>query len=56
MASPRSATPTSWRLGPDLQPLRRPKGRRRIFPRFEKLDVMFGAFLNLALVVDMIRR
>lgn len=25
------------------------KGFRRIFTRFEKLDIMFGAFLNLAL-------
>ena len=33
---------------------RRLKGYRRIFSRFEKLDVMFRAFLNFALIVDMI--
>jgi transposase len=31
---------------------RRLKGYRRIFSRFEKLDVMFRAFLNFALIVD----
>jgi transposase len=31
---------------------RRLKGFRRIFTRFEKLDVMFLAFLNFALIVD----
>ena len=34
---------------------RRPKGYRRIFSRFEKLDVMYRAFLNFALIVDMIK-
>ena len=33
---------------------RRLKGYRRIFSRFEKLDVMYRAFLNFALIVDMI--
>ena len=32
---------------------RRLKGYRRIFSRFEKLDVMFRAFLNFTLIVDM---
>ena len=32
---------------------RRLKGYRRIFSRFEKLDVMFRAFLNFALIVHM---
>ena len=32
---------------------RRLKGYRRIFSRFEKLEVMFRAFLNFALIVDM---
>lgn len=32
---------------------RRLKGFRRIFSRFEKLDIMFRAFLNFALIVDM---
>ena len=34
---------------------RRLKGYRRIFPRFEKLDVMYRAILNFALIVDMIK-
>ena len=34
---------------------RRLKGYRRIFSRFEKLDIMFRAFLNCALIVDMIK-
>ena len=34
---------------------RRLKGYRRIFSRFEKLDVMYPAFLNFALIVDMIK-
>jgi len=28
---------------------------RRIFTRFEKLDVMFVAFINFALIVDGLR-
>ena len=31
---------------------RRLKGFRRIFTRFKKLDVMFLAFVNFALIVD----
>ena len=31
---------------------RRLKGFRRIFSRFEKLDVVFLAFVNFALIVD----
>jgi transposase len=34
---------------------RRLKGFRRIFTRFEKLDVMFGAFINFALIVEALR-
>jgi len=34
---------------------RRLKGYRRIFSRFEKLDVMYRAFLSFALIVDMIK-
>ena len=33
---------------------RRLKGFRRIFSRFEKLDVMFIGFIHFALAVDMI--
>jgi hypothetical protein len=31
---------------------KRLKGFRRIFSRFDKLDIMFVAFINFALVVD----
>ena len=34
---------------------RRLKGFRRIFSRFDKLDVMFTAFINFALIVDGLR-
>ena len=34
---------------------RRFKGFRRIFSRFEKLDVVFLAFLNFALIVEALR-
>ena len=37
------------------RPFRRLKGFRRIFSRFEKLDVMFVAFINFALIVDGLR-
>ena len=33
---------------------RRLKGFRRIFSRFEKLDIMFTAFIHFALIIDMI--
>lgn len=32
---------------------RRLKGFRRIFSRFEKLDIMFKAFINFVLIIDM---
>jgi len=31
------------------------KGFRRIFSRFEKLDVVFLAFINFVLIVDALR-
>jgi transposase len=34
---------------------RRLKGYRRIFSRFEKLDVMFTAFIHFALIADALR-
>jgi transposase len=34
---------------------RRLKGFRRIFSRFEKLDVMFVAFIHFALIVEALR-
>ena len=37
------------------RPFRRLKGFRRIFSRFEKLDLMFIAFINFALIVDGLR-
>ena len=35
---------------------RRLKGYRRIFTRFEKLDVMYAAFICFALIVEIIKR
>ena len=35
---------------------RRLKGFRRIFSRFEKLDIMFIAFINFALIVEALRQ
>jgi transposase len=34
---------------------RRLKGFRRVFTRFEKLDVMFLGFIHFALIVDALR-
>ena len=34
---------------------RRLKGFRRIFSRFEKLDVMFMAFIHFALIIEALR-
>jgi transposase len=34
---------------------RRLKGFRRLFSRFDKLDVMFAAFITFALIVDGLR-
>jgi len=34
---------------------RRLKGFRRVFSRFDKLDVMFMAFIHFALIVDALR-
>lgn len=34
---------------------RRLKAFRRIFSRFDKLDIMFRAFLNFALIIDLIK-
>jgi hypothetical protein len=33
----------------------RPKGFRRILSRFDKLDVMFAAFIHFALIVEALR-
>jgi transposase len=35
---------------------RRLKGFRRVFSRFDKLDVMFIAFINFALIVEALRQ
>ena len=43
------------KLRNDIERLfRRLKGYRRIFTRFDKLDVTFPGFLNLAVAVEMI--
>ena len=34
---------------------RRLKGFRRIFSRFEKLDIVFLAFINFVLIIDALR-
>jgi transposase len=34
---------------------RRLKGYRRVFSRFDKLDIMFAAFVLFALIVDALR-
>ena len=48
--------PTIYKRRKEVKRLfRRLKGYRRIFSRFEKLDVMCRAFLNFALIVDMIK-
>jgi hypothetical protein len=40
----------------EIEPLfRRLKGFRRIFSRFEKLDVLFLGFLNFALIIEALR-
>lgn len=35
--------------------IRRLKGFRRVFTRFDKLDVMFAAFVHFALIVEALR-
>ncbi len=35
---------------------RRLKGFRRVFSRFDKLDVMFTAFIHFALIVEALRQ
>lgn len=37
------------------RPFRRLKGLRRIFSRFDKLDLVFIAFIYFALVIEMVR-
>jgi len=39
----------------EIERLLRRLGFRRIFSRFEKLDVMFIAFINFALIVEALR-
>jgi hypothetical protein len=38
-----------------VRPRLRLKGYRRIFSRFEKLDIMFTAFISFALITDGLR-
>ena len=43
-----------YKRGNEIERLfRRLKGFRRIFSRFEKLDIMFKAFINFARIIDM---
>ena len=60
---PKSNRLTPWEYDPALYKkrneverlFRRLKGFRRIFSRFEKLDVVFLAFLHFALIVEALR-
>lgn len=38
----------------NLDFFRRLKGFRRIFSRFDKLNIMFASFINIALIFDAI--
>ena len=59
---PKSNRINPWEYNKDLYKkrneverlFRRLKGFRRIFSRFEKLDVMFTTFIQFALIIDMI--
>jgi transposase len=54
-ATPGPTTATSIAGRNEVERLfRRLKGFRRIFSRFEKLDLMFTAFIHFASIVDMI--
>ena len=63
VAPPKANRPVKWdydrtvckRRNEVERPFRRLKGYRRIFSHFEKLDVMYRAFLNCALIVKMIK-
>lgn len=47
---------TMYRRRNEIERLfRRLKGFRRIFSRFDKLDVMFRAFVHFALIVEALR-
>ena len=60
---PQSPRITAWRYSKAIYKrrneivrlFRRLKGFRRIFSRFEKLDVMFTAFIHFALIADALR-
>jgi transposase len=56
---PKSNRLNPWEYNRELYKKRneveRLKGFRRIFSRFEKLDVVFLAFLNFALIVEALR-
>lgn len=64
VAPPKANRPVKWdyyrtvckRRNEVERPFRRLKGYRRIFSRFEKLDAMYRAFLNFALIVETIKR
>ena len=60
---PKSNRITAWQYDHEMYKrrneierlFRRLKGFRRIFSRFEKLDVMFIAFIHFALIVEALR-
>lgn len=63
VVSPKSTRIESWEYNKVLykrrneveRPFRRLKGFRRIFSRFEKLDLVFVAFIYFALIVEGLR-
>jgi hypothetical protein len=58
LASPEDCAPDWWIMPPknEIERLfRRLKGFRRIFSRFEKLDVLFLGFLTFTLIVEALR-
>ena len=45
-----------YRKGNEIERLfRRLKGFRRVFTRYDKLDVLYRAFVHLALIIDALR-
>lgn len=59
---PKKNRPTPWEYDREMyrqrneieRLFRRLKGFRRIFSRFDKLDVMFTAFIQFAFIADML--
>jgi len=54
--NPWSLNKQLYRRRNEIEPLsRRLKAYRRIFSRFDKLDVMFAAFIHFALIAEALR-